>query len=169
MLFLDGIIYKYQLSLSDLMCHLRPLFSYRKFWSGWYVHWCKWGVKIPTVVVLLSIFPFMAVSIYLIYWGVQYQQLNKTNPEQLNKWIKVKKLNKGEKIKNSSLSVSLPLLQATPYRTSPVGLQDLPIGLGGLDLLCHPYLYVWSSHWNLFQELLWSALTHSSQLRCRPP
>lgn len=23
-----GIIYKYQLSLSDLMCHLRPVFSY---------------------------------------------------------------------------------------------------------------------------------------------
>ena len=35
----DEITYKYQLSLSGLMCHLRPVFPYSL--SGWSVHWYK--------------------------------------------------------------------------------------------------------------------------------
>ena len=41
----DEMSYKYQLSLSGLVCPLRPVFI--DFLSGWFVHCWKWGVKIP--------------------------------------------------------------------------------------------------------------------------
>ena len=49
------------------MYHLKLVFPYFHF--GWSVHWWKWGVKSPTMIVLLSISPFMVVSICLMYWG----------------------------------------------------------------------------------------------------
>ena len=61
---LDGIFYKYQLSSSRVMCHLKPVFL-TDFLSGWSVHCCKWGVKSPSGVLLLSVsFPFTDVSSY---------------------------------------------------------------------------------------------------------
>ena len=44
-LLLDGMLYKYQLSASDLKCHLRSVFCY--WFSIWMTHWWKWGVKVP--------------------------------------------------------------------------------------------------------------------------
>ena len=55
------------LSPSGLMHHLMPMFV--DFLYGSSVHCCKWGVKLPTIFVLLSISPFKVVSRYLIYCG----------------------------------------------------------------------------------------------------
>ena len=65
-----GLLYKYRLSLSSLMCLWRPVFPY------WFSFWIDLSinksemVKFTTVIVLLLIFPFMTVSIRLMYWGV---------------------------------------------------------------------------------------------------
>ena len=37
--------------------------------SEWSVGWCKWGIKVPTVTVLLSISPFMSLNIRHNPWG----------------------------------------------------------------------------------------------------
>ena len=49
------------------MHHLMPMCV--DFLYGSSVHCCKWGVKLPTIFVLLSISPFKVVSRYLIYCG----------------------------------------------------------------------------------------------------
>ena len=64
----DGMFYKYQLTLSGVEYHLRPVFP------CWF---ClddltldvSGVLKSPAIIVLLSISPFMAVSSCLIYWG----------------------------------------------------------------------------------------------------
>ena len=48
------------------MYYLSPLFPI-VFLTGWSVHCCKWGVKVPTIIMLLPICPFMSVNICLIY------------------------------------------------------------------------------------------------------
>ena len=72
LLLLDEMLYKYQLSPSDVICHLRYVFPY--WFSVWVsVHWCKWRVlKTPTIILLLLISHFMSINIYLIYWGFSF-------------------------------------------------------------------------------------------------
>ena len=54
---LDGMSYKYQLSPSGLMCHLKLVSPY--LFSVWIsVHWCKWDVKIPNYYCVTFDFPF---------------------------------------------------------------------------------------------------------------
>ena len=56
LLFMDGLFYRHVLSPAFLICHLRLLID---FLSGWSVHWCKWGVKIPyyyCIIVNFSVF-----------------------------------------------------------------------------------------------------------------
>ena len=56
LLFMDGLFYRHVLSPAFLICHLRLLID---FLSGWSVHWCKWGVKIPyyyCIIVSFSLF-----------------------------------------------------------------------------------------------------------------
>ena len=62
------MLYKYQLSLSGLKCHLRSKFP---FWFSVQIsfHWRNLGVKFPTLTVLLSISFFMVVSIWLTNWS----------------------------------------------------------------------------------------------------
>ena len=67
-LLLDAISYTYQLSTSDLICHLKPLFPY---WSSvWLIfHWWKWDVKDENAtIVLLLTSCLMAVRFCLIHW-----------------------------------------------------------------------------------------------------
>ena len=42
----------------------------------WSVNWCKWVFKLPNIIVLWWISPFMAGSVYFIYWGVPIYILN---------------------------------------------------------------------------------------------
>ena len=67
-LLLDAISYKYQLSTSDLICYLKPVFS---CWSSvWLIfHWWKWDVKdkSATIIMLLLTSYLMTVSFYLIH------------------------------------------------------------------------------------------------------
>ena len=66
LLFLDAMSYKYQLSLSGLLCHLK--FVFPCLFCLDYLSIGESGVlKSPTIIVLLSISPFMAVSICLMY------------------------------------------------------------------------------------------------------
>ena len=54
-----------------LMCYLRPVFPY--WFSVWMIYLSidvSGVLKSPTAIVLLSISSFMAVNIFLIYWGV---------------------------------------------------------------------------------------------------
>ena len=37
------------------------------FLSGWYVHWWKWPLKSPSIIMLLSVSLFMTINIFLIY------------------------------------------------------------------------------------------------------
>ena len=39
------------------------------FLSGWNVHWYKWVLKSPTIIVIMSIYPFMSVNICSMYLG----------------------------------------------------------------------------------------------------
>ena len=65
---LDGMLYKYKLSPSELLCHFKALCSLIDLMSRWSVHWCKSDVTSPpTIIVLLSASLFMAVSIGFIY------------------------------------------------------------------------------------------------------
>ena len=65
---LDGMFYKYQLSPSSLMNHLRPMFH---FW------FCLNDLSIDVsrilnshnIILLLTISSFMSINICLIYWG----------------------------------------------------------------------------------------------------
>ena len=66
LLFLDGMSYKYQLSPSCLMHRLKLVFPYLLILDGLSIG--ESGVlKSPTMIGLLSISPFMAVSICLMY------------------------------------------------------------------------------------------------------
>ena len=67
LLLLDGMIYKYQLSLSGLMCHLRLCVSLLIFFMDGLSIDVNVVLKFPTIFVFLSVSPFMAVSIFLIY------------------------------------------------------------------------------------------------------
>ena len=69
----NEMLYKYQLSPSDVICHLRYVFFLIDFLSGWSVHWCKWRVlKTPAIILVLLISHFMSVNIYCIYWGFSF-------------------------------------------------------------------------------------------------
>ena len=59
----DGISYKYQLSLSGLVCHLRIVFLYY-FLSGWSTHWCS-GVLNPFISVSGVLVPHFVYSLQL--------------------------------------------------------------------------------------------------------
>ena len=48
------------------MCYLRLVFPI-DFQSEWFIHWCKWGVKVPYSYVLLLISPFMFIKVCFIY------------------------------------------------------------------------------------------------------
>ena len=62
LLLLHGMSFIYPLSSSGLMCHLRPMFSYR--FSVWLI--CpSMLLKSPTIIVLLLISSFMLVNVYL--------------------------------------------------------------------------------------------------------
>ena len=64
----EGMLYKYQLSLSGLMCHLRPVFLLIFCLDDMSID--KIGVlQSPSIIESLYISPFMAVNICLIYWG----------------------------------------------------------------------------------------------------
>ena len=66
LLLLDGMLSKYQLSPSGLICVLKSVFPLVFCLDDLSIDEC--GVlKSPTIIVLLSISPFMAVSICLIY------------------------------------------------------------------------------------------------------
>ena len=55
--------FKYQLSLSGLLCF--PIY----FMTAWSVQWRDGVLKSLTIIVLLSIYPGLAASICLMYWG----------------------------------------------------------------------------------------------------
>ena len=65
---LDGILWRYQRDLSHLMYHLRCvsllIFCFDDLCFG-----VSGVLKSPTIIVLLSISPFMSVSVCLMYWG----------------------------------------------------------------------------------------------------
>ena len=46
LLLLGEIPYRYQLGLTSPMYHLKLCFLVN-FLSGWYVHWCECGIKVP--------------------------------------------------------------------------------------------------------------------------
>lgn len=62
----DGLFCIYVLSTSGLMCGSKILFPYW-FLFKWSMHWYKWGVKFSTIIVLLSLSPYMAVNLLFIY------------------------------------------------------------------------------------------------------
>ena len=66
LLLLGGVPCRYRLGSSGPMCHLRLAFPY--FLSEWSVLWHEWGIKVPTIIMLLSVSPFTVVSICLIFW-----------------------------------------------------------------------------------------------------
>ena len=65
----NRMFYKYHLSLSDLGQHLRPVFPCVDFLFGWSVHWYKWVLMSPTLILLLLISPFMA-QVVALYTAV---------------------------------------------------------------------------------------------------
>ena len=69
LLLLNIMLYKYQLSLSCPMCHLRLVFPY--WFSVWIILLVGINgvLKSPSFIVLLSVSPFMAINICLAYWG----------------------------------------------------------------------------------------------------
>ena len=67
MLFLDGMSYNYQLNLSGLLCHLRLVFSLLIFCLDDLSIGVSEVLKSPTVIVLLLISSFIAVSSCLMY------------------------------------------------------------------------------------------------------
>ena len=67
LLFWDGMSYKYQLSPSYLMYHLKLVFPFIFFILDDLSTGESGVLKSPTMIVLLSISPFMAVSICLMY------------------------------------------------------------------------------------------------------
>ena len=66
LLFLDGMSYKYQLNLSGLLYHLKLvlIFCLDDLSIG-----VSEVLKCPTIIVLLSISSFIAISHCLMYWG----------------------------------------------------------------------------------------------------
>ena len=65
-LFLDGISYNYQLNLSGVLCHLKLVSLFIFILDDLSIGVSE-VLKSPTITVLLSISPFMAVSICLMY------------------------------------------------------------------------------------------------------
>ena len=61
-------LYKYQLSPFGLMCHVWPMLPY--WFSVWMIFFIDVSgvLKSPTIIVLLSISPFISVNICLLYW-----------------------------------------------------------------------------------------------------
>ena len=68
LLLLGVMLYKYQLSSSGPMCHLRHLFLLTLCLDNLCID-VSGVLKSPTIILLLSISPFRFVSICLIYWG----------------------------------------------------------------------------------------------------
>lgn len=68
MLHLNGMFYINLLHPSVLIFYFWPFFLV-DFLSGWSIHCCKWSVKAPANIVLLSVFPFRSVNNYFIYFG----------------------------------------------------------------------------------------------------
>ena len=64
---LGGMFYKYQLNLSGLLCHLKLLFTLSIFCLDGLSIRVSGVLKSPTIIVLLSVSPFMVVSICLMY------------------------------------------------------------------------------------------------------
>ena len=60
----DGMFYKYQLSPSDLMHHLRPCFLF-DFLPGWPVQWCKRDVKASLYVCQFLFLWLLAIILYI--------------------------------------------------------------------------------------------------------
>ena len=69
LLFLDGMSYKDQLNLSDLLCHLKLVFPLLIFILDDLSIGVSEVLKSSTIIVLLSISSFIAVSSCLMYWG----------------------------------------------------------------------------------------------------
>ena len=67
LMLLDGMFYKYQLSLSGLVCHLRPFFPY--WFSVWMIYWYKWGVKVPHYCYVTINFSFYGCHHLSLYCG----------------------------------------------------------------------------------------------------
>ena len=61
LLYLDGMSWRYQWDSSHLMYHLILMFPV-DFMFWWSVHWLSEVLKSPTIIVLLSISPFMSVK-----------------------------------------------------------------------------------------------------------
>lgn len=57
----DMVFFIYQLISFGLMCHLEPVIT--DFLSGWSVLRCKWVMKSPPVMELLSVFAFMSANL----------------------------------------------------------------------------------------------------------
>ena len=65
--FWDWMFYIYPLSLSGIICTVGPMFLYR-FLSAWFIHWYKWGIKIPYHYCITINF-FLYVCYYFTYLG----------------------------------------------------------------------------------------------------
>ena len=58
------------------------------FLSRWFVHWCKWSVKVPYVIVLPSISLFMSINICLMYLGApMYLQVINSFIASISLWL----------------------------------------------------------------------------------
>ena len=70
LLLLDGMSYKYQLSLSKLLCHLRPVFLLVFCLDGQSAHLGKWGVQVPPVLLCYCPFLLLCLLIFALYFEV---------------------------------------------------------------------------------------------------
>ena len=69
LLLLDGMFYKYLLSASGVMHHLRPMFPCWFFCLDNLSIAISRVLKSSTIIMFLSSSPFMAINCSLIYWG----------------------------------------------------------------------------------------------------
>ena len=67
LLFSDGMSYKYQLSLSGLVCHVKAYVSLLMFSLDDLSIGISRVLKSPTITVLLLIYDFMAICTFLMY------------------------------------------------------------------------------------------------------